>query len=91
MSAQKASAKFQRQLSVEHVLEVALNAIDKPGADWPAAPERLLTRYAEGGSRAVVEEALSRARELVAQNPRDFVATGAVQLLSNALAQTGDR
>jgi hypothetical protein len=79
-------AKFVRQTTVDRVLSYALSAIDKPGAEGILnVSHSALAREVER-DRGVVEEALERARDLAEQNPRDFVASGAVQLLSNALA-----
>jgi hypothetical protein len=81
-------ARFRRQTGVDRILTIALNAIDKPGAEGLmnlGGGESMLARAVEN-NREEVEEALARARELVDQNPRDFVAAGAVRLLSNALA-----
>jgi hypothetical protein len=76
------SAKY----GVEWVVQVAINAIDKPsGAD----PESSLQRILESDGPEVFEAALAkvRVRELLALNAHDFVAAGAERLLSNVLAE----
>lgn len=70
--------------SVEWVVQVAINAIDKPsGSD----PESSLQRILESEGPEVFEAALVKVRELLALNSHDFVAAGAERLLSNVLAE----
>jgi hypothetical protein len=83
-AARAESERFQHQMAIERICEVALGAIDKPG-EFMGDPEATLARIAER-KRNDVEEALVRCQRLVEDNPRDFVAAGAVQILTNVLA-----
>jgi len=79
--------RFVHQTTVDAIVQDALNAIDKPelfSADPQVRLRSSLDRYpAEFG------EALERCRKLAADNPRDFVAAGAVSVMTSVL-ETSD-
>jgi hypothetical protein len=80
------SEKFVHQTTVDAIVEAALNAVDKPEI-FNAEPERGLSNSLERYP-AAFEEALARCRKLAEDNPRDFVAAGAVQILTHVLDAT---
>jgi len=80
------SERFIHQTNVDSLVERALNAIDKPEA-LTVEPEVTFTRLVER-DRAIVEEVCHRCEQLADENPRDFVAAGAAQMLRNILAPT---
>ena len=73
------------QTTVEWVVQIALDAFDKP-SEFRSAPEQSLARMLERYGTPVFEVALARVRELLALNERDFVAAGAERMLENVLA-----
>ncbi len=79
------SARFIEQTTVDSIVTLALNTVDKPEAflsDPAASVRRSIERYGD----ELVEKALARCRELLDANPNDFTAAGAVQFLENVLA-----
>ena len=78
--------RFVRQTSIDTVVERALNAIDKPDV-FTGDPANAFRGWIER-DRSLVVDALTRCRKLAKDNPRDFVAVGAVQLLESVLAAT---
>jgi hypothetical protein len=74
-----------RQTTVDSIVELALNTVDKPelfGSDPSKSLQRMMERYGD----EPIELALIRCRELLKVNPNDFTAAGAVRFLENALS-----
>jgi len=80
------NTKFIEQTTVDGIVELALNTVDKPEL-FTGPPEGSLRRVRELYGDEPIEQALARCRHLVEDNPRDYVAAGAVQFLENALSQ----
>lgn len=77
------NATFIEQEAVQSVVRIAIDAIDKPGAASP--PESAIQFYVDRYGREIVEKAIASCNELLASNPRDFTAAGALRLLENTL------
>ena len=78
------SARFISQTTVDGLVELALNTVDKPEL-FTSDPADRLRRVIERHGDEPLELALARCRELLEANPRDFTAAGAVRFLEAAL------
>ncbi len=78
------SARFVEQTTVDSIVTLALNTVDKPDTFY-SDPADSLRRIIERYGDEPVEKALARCRELLDANPNDFTAAGAVRFLVNAL------
>jgi hypothetical protein len=79
------SAKFIEQTTVDSLVTLALNTVDKPES-FASDPARSIEGMIELCGDEVVEKALTRCRELANANPRDFTAKAAVQFLEQTLS-----
>jgi hypothetical protein len=78
------SARFIEQTTVDRLVTLALNTMDKPEA-FVADPARSVRRVMERYGDEPVEKALTRCRELLDASPNDFTAAGAVKFLESVL------
>ncbi|MEX0874707.1 MAG: hypothetical protein WD646_08965 [Actinomycetota bacterium] len=78
------SERFIEQTTIDRVVELALNTVDKPElfrSDPPREVGRLIERHGD----EIVEAALARCRALVAANTGDFTAAAAARFLESCL------
>ncbi len=77
------STAFVQQTTVDRLVELALNSVDKP--DFLSSPTSSVNRVVERYGVEPVNLALARCRQLFDANPADFTAAGAVKFLEEAL------